>query len=259
MRRLITGDWRDWLSVVCSCDLGHPVVGAGLRGARALRRCVFAVGGDRDRALGGDEAAFGRRAALVVVELPADLPAGVGAEQAGDLGLVLEGLTVRARGGGLPVIPRRRRRADLRRIIGAAGGGGLVGLVGRLGCLPVAGAGRGRPPFPTRRSSDLGGDRDRALGGDEAAFGRRAALVVVELPADLPAGVGAEQAGDLGLVLEGLTDRARGGVLAGFDRRRRRGDLNRLIGAAGGGFLVVLVARVGGHPVVGAELGRAHV
>src|SRR5438445_13140272 len=80
MRRLITGDWRDWLSVVCSCDLGHPVVGAGLRGARALRRCVFAVGGDRDRALGGDEAAFGRRAALVVVELPADLPAGVGAE-----------------------------------------------------------------------------------------------------------------------------------------------------------------------------------
>src|SRR5207245_793975 len=91
-------------------------------------------------------------------------------------------------------------------------------------------------------------------GGDEAAFGRRAALVVVELPADLPAGVGAEQAGDLGLVLEGLTDRARGGVLAGFDRRRRRGDLNRLIGAAGGGFLVVLVARVGSDPVVGAGL-----
>src|SRR5438445_2428947 len=98
MRRLITGDWRDWLSVVCSCDLGHPVVGAGLRGARALRRCVFAVGGDRDRALGGDEAAFGRRAALVVVELPADLPAGVGAEQAGDLSLVLDAPDLQSRG-----------------------------------------------------------------------------------------------------------------------------------------------------------------
>src|SRR5438445_52584 len=94
---------------------------------------------------------------------------------------------------------------------------------------------------------------------DEAAFGRRAALVVVELPADLRARVGADSVPTRRSSDLGLTDRARGGVLAGFDRRRRRGDLNRLIGAAGGGFLVVLVARVGGHPVVGAELGRAHV
>src|SRR5438445_774638 len=98
----------------------------------------------------------------------------------------------------------------------------------------------------------VGGDRDRALGGDEAAFGRRAALVVVELPADLPAEVGVRQVGVTGVQPCALPVRARGGVLAGFDRRRRRGDLNRLIGAAGGGFLVVLVARVGGH-----QIGRA--
>src|SRR5207245_2641271 len=137
-------------------------------------------------------------------ELPADLPAGVGAEQAGDLGLVLEGLTDRARDGGLAGFVARRRRADPNRLIGAAGGGFLVVLVARVGGHPVVGAGLREARALRRCVFAVGGVRDRARGGDEAASFPPRRSSDLELPADLPAGVGAEQAGDLGLVLEGL-------------------------------------------------------
>src|SRR5438132_251193 len=92
MNRLIGAAGGGFVLVLADRVGGHSVAGAGLRGTPVLRCSAYVCAADRDRALGGDEAAFGRRAALVVVELPADLPAGVGAEQAGDLGLVLEGV-----------------------------------------------------------------------------------------------------------------------------------------------------------------------
>src|SRR5438445_264593 len=92
---------------------GHPVVGAGLRGARALRRCVFAVVGDLVLVLGRAPGAILFPYTTLFRSLPADLPAGVGAEQAGDLGLVLEGLTDRARGGVLAGFDRQLGRAHL--------------------------------------------------------------------------------------------------------------------------------------------------
>src|SRR5439155_643105 len=64
----------------------------------------------------------------------------------------------------------------------------------------------------------VGRHRHGAVAGDQAAFGRRAALVVIELEGDRAAHVFAEGAGQRGLVLEGVTDGARGGVLGGFDR-----------------------------------------
>src|SRR5205823_5504294 len=99
-------------------------------------------------------------------------------------------------------------------------------------------------------------DRDGAVGGDQAAFGGVAALVVEELEGHRAAGVRAEQATELGVVLEGVTDGARGGVLGGFDRRRGGADHDRLIRAAGGDGFVVGVAGVAGDPVVGAGLRR---
>src|SRR5256884_641882 len=70
------------------------------------------------------------------------------------------------------------------------------------------------------------------------------------------AGVRAEQAAELGVVLEGVADGAGGGVLDGFDRRGRRADFDRLIRAAADGFFVVGFAGEGGNPVVGAGLRR---
>src|SRR3989454_415496 len=92
---------------------------------------------------------------------------------------------------------------------------------------------------------------------EHAAFGGVAALVGVELPADAAAGVRSEEPRELGLVLEALADGARGRVLGGGDRRLGLGDQHRLIRAAAGCFLVVGVAGVAGHPVVGAGLRRA--
>src|SRR2546429_9494507 len=69
-----------------------PVVGAGLRRRGAVRGCVFAVAVDRDGAVGGDQAAFGGVAGFVVEELEGDRAAGVRAEQAAELGVVLEGV-----------------------------------------------------------------------------------------------------------------------------------------------------------------------
>src|SRR5438105_15289139 len=61
---------------------GHPVVGVGGGGAGAVGGFVFAVGGHVDGAIAGDQAAFGRRAALVVIELEGDRAADVVAEGA---------------------------------------------------------------------------------------------------------------------------------------------------------------------------------
>src|SRR5207302_1622081 len=98
----------------------------------------------------------------------------------------------------------------------------------------------------------VGGHRDGAVGGDEAAFGGRAAGGAAGRARDRAAHVVAEGAGERGLVLEGGAHGARGGALRGFDARRGLPDGHRLIGAAGDGFFVVGVAGVGGHPVVGA-------
>src|SRR5205807_2142131 len=95
-----------------------------------------------------------------------------------------------------------------------------------------------------------------AVGHRDRVFGRRRALaffVFVELPGDRAAGGRAEQAGDRGLVLEHAADEARGGGLRGFDRRTRRGHFHGLRFAAGFRRAVVVVAGVGGDPVVGAD------
>src|SRR5439155_299755 len=148
-------------------------------------------------------------------------------------------------------------RGDRDRLIGAAALGFLVVGVAGVGGHPVVGAG-------LRRAGALGGsvlahagDRDGAVGGHQAAFGGLAALVGVEPPADRARGVRAEEATELGLVLEVLTVRARGRVLGRRSCPPRRSSDLRLIGAAALGFLVVGVAGVGGHPVVGAGLRRA--
>src|SRR5438128_392917 len=97
---------------------GHAVVVAGLRRAGGVGGCVFAVAGDRDGAVGGHQAAFGGVAALVGVELPADRARGVRAEEATELGLVLEGLADRARGDRQSVGEGRRGQAGRGRISG---------------------------------------------------------------------------------------------------------------------------------------------
>src|SRR3989442_2700219 len=74
-----------------------------------------------------------------------------------------------------------------------------------------------------------------AVGGHHAAFGGLAFLVVVELPADLPARFGAEQAGDRGLVLEAGADRAGGRVLGGAQAGGGLADRDRLVFRSRGG------------------------
>src|SRR5437667_25412 len=190
---------------------GDPVVGAGF-GAGAGGRVVVAVGAHRHGAVAGHHAAFGGLAFLVVVELPADLPARFGAEQAGDRGLVLEAGADRAGGRVLGGASARVGFGDRARLyVAACGGGGVVGVAG-VGGDPVVGVGSGagarrrRLSVPTRALPI-------SVAGHHAAFGGLAFLVVVELPADLPARFGAEQAGDRGLVLEAGADRAGGRVL----------------------------------------------
>src|SRR5207253_366426 len=87
-------------------------------------------------------------------------------------------------------------------------------------------------------------------------FGDRRALaflIVEQLPRDRPAGGRAEQARERRLVLEDAADGPRGGGLRGFDRRAGRGHRHGLGRAAGFGRRVVVVAGVGGDPVVGSD------
>src|SRR5207247_10815368 len=239
---------------------GDPVVGAGVRRRGAVRGCVFAVAVDRDGAVGGDQAAFGGVAGFVVEELEGVRAAGVRGEQATELGGVLEGLADGAGGGVLDGFDRRGRRADFDRLIRAAADGLFVFGFAGVGGDPVLGAGLRRRGAVRGCVFAVAVDRDGAVGGDQAAFGGVAGFVVEELEGVRAAGVRGEQATELGGVLEGLADGARGGVLDGFDRRGRRADFDRLIRAAADGFFVVGVAGVGGDLVVGVGLcGRAVV
>src|SRR5207244_1057917 len=235
---------------------GDPVVGAGLRRRGAVRGCVFAVAVDRDGAVGGDQAAFGGVAGFVVEELEGDRAAGVRAEQAAELGGVLEAVADGAGGGVLDGFDRRARRADFDRLIRAARDGFFVVGFAGVGGDPVVGAGLRRRGAVRGCVFAVAVDRDGAVGGDQAAFGGVAGFVVEELEGDRAAGVRAEQARELGGVLEGGADGAGGGVLDGFDRRARGADFDRLIRAARDGFFVVGFAGVGGDPVVGAGLRR---
>src|SRR5205807_1206034 len=134
---------------------------------------------------------------------------------------------------------RRGRRADFDRLIRAARDGFfVVGFAGEIGRAS------GRDGLRRRGAVrgcvfDVAVDRDGAVGGDQAAFGGVAGFVVEELEGNRAAGVRAEQATELGGVLEGGADGAGGGVLDGFDRRGRRADFDRLIRAARDGFFVV--------------------
>src|SRR5205823_181757 len=127
----------------------------------------------------------------------------------------------------------------------------VVGVAG-VGGHPVVGARRRGAGAVGGFIAAVGRHRHGAVAGDQAAFGRRAALVVIELEGDRAAHVFAEGAGQRGLVLEGVTDGARGGVLGGFDRGRLFPYTTLFRSAARDGFFVVGVAGVGGHPVVGA-------
>src|SRR5205823_1022929 len=250
----LIGAARDGFFVVGVAGVGgHPVVGARRRGAGAVGGFIAAVGRHRHGAVAGDQAAFGRRAALVVIELEGDRAAHVFAEGAGQRGLVLEGVTDGARGGVLGGFDRGRGLADAHGLIGAARDGFFVVGVAGVGGHPVVGARRRGAGAVGGFIAAVGRHRHGAVAGDQAAFGRRAALVVIELEGDRAAHVFAEGAGQRGLVLEGVTDGARGGVLGGFDRGRGLADAHGLIGAARDGFFVVGVAGVGGHPVVGAR------
>src|SRR5262249_35772177 len=189
----------------------------------------------------------------VVVELPAEGAAGVFAEQAGERGLVLEGLPDGAGGGDLGGRHGRPGLAHFHRLIATAAGGGCVVVVAGVGGDPVVGAGGGDRGalvrlFPAGRSSDLG-----SVAGQRFAF---ALGVVVELPAEGAAGVFAEQAGERGLVLEGLPDGAGGGVLGGRDGRPGLAGFHRLVAKAAGGGGAGRVPAVGGDPPVLARFER---
>src|SRR5439155_1115075 len=155
---------------------GDPVVGAAVARRGAFGRFIAAVGGDADGALGGDRFAF---ALGVVVELPADGAAGSFAEQAGDLGGVLEGVPDRARGGLLVGFVVRRCGAHAHVLtFPTRRSSDLVGVAG-VGGDPVVGAAVARRGAFGRFIAAVGGDADGALGGDRFAF---ALGVVVELP-----------------------------------------------------------------------------
>src|SRR5256885_1725789 len=68
-------------------------------------------------------------------------------------------------------------------------------------------------------SCAVGVERVEGVGGAEVGFGGVAGFVVEELEGDRAAGVRAEQAAELGVVLEAVADGAGGGVLGGLDRQ----------------------------------------
>src|SRR2546428_443579 len=178
-------------SDVCASDLvgvagvgGHPVVGAGLGRRGAVRGCVFAVAVDRDGAVGGDQAAFGGVAALVVEELEGDRAAGSEAEQAALQALVLDGFTVVPGGGVLGGLDRRCRRAYFDWLFRAASDGFFVFFFFNDAAPPEVYALSLRDALPICCVFAVAVDRDGAVGGDQAAFGGVAALVVEELEGD---------------------------------------------------------------------------
>src|SRR5439155_1693498 len=231
---------------------GHPVVGAGRRGAGAVGGFIAAVGGQGRKSVGEGKSVVGGGGGLVVVELEGDRAGHVLAGEGAQRGLVLEGGADGARGGALRGFDGGRGLPEGRRVIGAPGDGFFVVGVAGVGGHPVVGAGRRGAGAVGGFIAAVGGHREGGGAGWRAGVGGRAALVVVELEGDRAAHVLAEGAAQRGLVLEGGADGARGGALRGFDAGGGLPDGRRLIGAAGDGFFVVGVAGVGGHPVVGA-------
>src|SRR2546430_1109184 len=143
---------------------------SGLRRRGAVRGCVFAVAVDRDGAVGGDQAAFGGVAGFVVEELEGDRAAGVRAEQATELGGVLEAVADGAGGGVLDGFDRRARRADFDRLIRAAADGFFVVGFAGVRCEPETCEVQPQPSPVRRRLLADTVDRDGAVGGDQAAF-----------------------------------------------------------------------------------------
>src|SRR5204863_30553 len=126
-------------------------------------------------------------------------------EGASERRLVLEGRADDARGGILGGGDRRRSLFDAHGLGGAAARDFIVVGVAAVGSHPVVGA-RGRRRRAGRRAVvPVATHRHRAIGGDRASF---AFAVVVQLPADRPARLGAEQTAQRGLVLERRTDDA---------------------------------------------------
>src|SRR5437016_4137953 len=257
-RHRLVGAARDGFFVVGVAGVGgHPVVGVGGGGAGAVGGFVFAVGGHRSEEGGVGQAGCGCRAALVVIELEGDRAADVFAEGAGQGGLVLEGRADDARGRVLGGFDRGRGLADRHRLVGAARDGFFVVGVAGVGGHPVVGVGGGGAGAVGGFVFAVGGHVDGAVAGDQAAFGCRAARVVIAVEGGRAADVVAEGAGQGGLVLEGRPDDARGRVLGGFDRGRGLADRQRLVGAASAVFPYATLFRSGGHPVVGVGGGGA--
>src|SRR5437016_898689 len=140
----------------------------------------------------------------------------------------------------------RGGRADFDRLIRAAADGFFVVGFAGVGGHPVVGAGLGRRGAVRGCVFAVAVGGDGAVGGDQAAFGGVAGFVVEELEGDRAAGVRAEQAAELGGVLEAVADGAGGGVLDGFDRRARSEERRGGIGGAAEGSLVRGFAGIGG-------------
>src|SRR5439155_626147 len=128
-------------------------------------------------------------------------------EQPGELGLVLRGLAGRPRVPYTTLFRSRARGADFDGLMRATGDGFLVVGFARVGRDPVVGPGLRRRGAVRGFLFAVAVDPGGAVGCDQAVFGCVPGFVVVELPADRPAGVRAEQPGELGLVLEGVADR----------------------------------------------------
>src|SRR5438105_1452175 len=114
----------------------------------------------------------------------------------------------------------------------------VCGLAG-VGGHPVVGVGGGGAGAVGGFVFAVGGHVDGAIAGDQAAFGRRAALVVIELEGDRAADVEIGRASWRERVHDGGADDALGGVVGGVDRGRGLGDRHRLIGVVRDGFMVV--------------------
>src|SRR5207245_94070 len=145
--------------------------GPGLRRRGAVRGFVFAVAVDRDGAVGGDQAAFGGVEIGRASWRAGVRPAGVRGGRHGELGIVLEGLADRPRGGRLDGFDRRARGADFDGLIRAPGDCFLVVGFARVGRDPVVGPGLRRRGAVRGFVFAVAVDRDGAVGGDQAAFG----------------------------------------------------------------------------------------
>src|SRR5205823_1864694 len=132
------GAARDGAFVVVVAGVaGHPVVGAGDRGAGAVGGFVVAVCAHVDGAVGGAQGAI---ALTGVKRLEGAAGDGVGAEQARQGGLVLERVPDGAGGGPLPGRDPLPLHDALPIFVGAARDGAFVVVVAGVAGHPVVGA-----------------------------------------------------------------------------------------------------------------------